>query len=136
MIFDNSGIDVSSVFLNQILNDKLTLGMLDFYKIDLPFEENNVFYILSKQFVMGNTLIFNDLLHVFFHDFSCVFKTLSWTSFFSTFWRLGAKIMDFWTPLAPSWAQNGNQNPPNDTQMPPKLSCAHTSVPIRLRNRF
>ena len=27
--------------------------------------------------------------------FSCVFKTFSWTSFFLTFWRLGAKKVDF-----------------------------------------
>ena len=45
--------------------------------------------------------------------FSCVFKTFSWTSFFSIFWRLGAKRVDFGSPLAPSWVQNGAQNRPS-----------------------
>ena len=41
--------------------------------------------------------------------FSCVFKTFSWTSFFSIFLRLGAKKVDFGSPLL-SWVQNGVRN--------------------------
>ena len=36
-----------------------------------------------------------------FHGFS---GTLSWTSFFRFFCRFGAEMMDFGTPLGPSWA--------------------------------
>ena len=32
--------------------------------------------------------------------------------FFSIFWRLGAKMLDFGSPLPPSWAKSGAQNRP------------------------
>ena len=51
--------------------------------------------------------------------FSCCFKTLSWTSFFSIVWRLGAKKVDFGSPLAPSWVQNGVRNRPSGAKKAP-----------------
>ena len=38
------------------------------------------------------------------------FDASFWTSFFDILARLDAKMLDFGSPLAPSWAQNGAQN--------------------------
>ena len=40
-------------------------------------------------------------------------ETPSWTSFFRLLKRPGAKMLDFGTPLASSFAQNGAQNRPS-----------------------
>ena len=42
--------------------------------------------------------------------FQAFFNTPSWTSFFRLLMLPGAKMLDFWTPLAPSGIQNGAQN--------------------------
>ena len=42
--------------------------------------------------------------------------TLSGTSFFDFLVHLGAKMLDFGTPLVPSWLQNGAQNRPSSNQ--------------------
>ena len=52
-----------------------------------------------------------------------------WASFFEILVRLGAKKLDFVSPLAPSWAQNGTQNRPNGAKngsrtFPGQLHCA------------
>ena len=38
------------------------------------------------------------------------FDASIWTSFFDILARLDTKMLDFGSPLAPSWAQNGAQN--------------------------
>ena len=48
--------------------------------------------------------------------FQCFFNTLSWMLIFSTFWRLGVKMLDFGSAEELSWAQNGDQNRPSDAQ--------------------
>ena len=48
--------------------------------------------------------------------FEAFFKTPSWTSFCRLLSRLGAKMADFGTPLAPSGVQNGAQNRPSGAQ--------------------
>ena len=45
--------------------------------------------------------------------------TLSGTSFFDFLVHLGAKMLDFGTPLVPSWLQNGTQNHPSGAKMTP-----------------
>ena len=41
---------------------------------------------------------------------------------FSTFWRLGVKMLDFGSAEELSWAQNGDQNRPSGAKHPPKSS--------------
>ena len=55
-------------------------------------------------------------------------NTPSWTPFFRLLMLPGAKMLDFGTPLAPSWAPNGDQNRPGGPKKAPKK---HKMVPPR-----
>ena len=50
-------------------------------------------------------------------NFQAFSGTPSWTSFFRLLMRLGAKMMDFGTPLAPSGVQNDAQNRPSGVKI-------------------
>ena len=49
----------------------------------------------------------------FTRKFMFFFDASFWTIFFEIFARLGAKKLDFGSPLAPSWAQSVAQNRPS-----------------------
>ena len=51
-------------------------------------------------------------------NFQAFSGTPTWTSFFRLLMRLGAKMMDFGTPLAPSGVQNGARNRPSGAKNP------------------
>ena len=52
-------------------------------------------------------------------NFYAFFDASFWDSFFEFLVRLGAKKVDFGSPLAPSWAPNGAQNRPKGAQNRP-----------------
>ena len=53
-------------------------------------------------------------------NFQAFSNTLSWTSFFRLWMLSGAKMLDFRTPLAPSWSPNDAQNRPGGAKNAPK----------------
>ena len=59
------------------------------------------------EFSPFKTSHFSTLTRSKIHTF---FDASFWTSFFDILGRLGAKMLDFGPPLAPSWAPNGTQN--------------------------
>ena len=58
-----------------------------------------------------------------FHTF---FDASFWDSFLEFLVRLGAKKVDFGSPLAPSWSQNGAQNHPSSAQNGPESIIPRT----------
>ena len=55
-------------------------------------------------------------------NFHIFFDASFWASFFEILVRLGVKKLDFVSPLAPSWDQNGAQNRPNGAKGPPRAT--------------
>ena len=58
-----------------------------------------------------------------FHTF---FDASFWDPFFEFLVRLGAKKVDFGSPLAPSWSQNGAQNHPSGAKKGPESTIPRT----------
>ena len=81
----------------------------------------------------AQNLTFSDQISMKFHCFS---KTLSWTSFFSTFGRLGAKMLDFASSLGPSCAQTGARNRPSGAENLPISSVGCPPGAVFERTRF
>ena len=67
----------------------------------------------TKHFGGLSTFKISHFLIKYRSKFHIFFDASFWTSFFEILVRLGAKKLDFGSPLAPSWAQNGAQNRPS-----------------------
>ena len=71
----------------------------------------------TKHFGGFSTSKISHFLTRFRSKFHIFFDASFWTSFFEILGRLGAKKLDFGSPLAPSWAPNGAQNRPSGAKM-------------------
>ena len=91
-------------------------------------------YLYTKHFGRFSTSKISHFLIEFRLKFDIFFDASFWALFFNILGRLGAKKLDFGSPFAPSWAQNGAQNRPSGAKWHPLLKPA--AAFLETWNRF